>query len=137
MCSNCFANKQRLASDKGFSLIECMIAMAIFSIGILAVISLQVNVISGNSGARKIGDALVLAEDQIENFMALPYTSAELDPNANPHRIDNGGYSMVWNVAMEDLDGDGNNDSKRVQLTASHLGDADRTATVQYLIPEP
>jgi hypothetical protein len=103
---------------------------------VLTVIGMQVSVISGNSGARKISDVLVMAEDQIENFMSMPYDDADLDPASNPHRVDAGGYSMVWNVAMSDMDGDGTDDSKRVQLTAAHLGDAARSTTVQCLIPE-
>jgi len=123
-------------SEMGFSLIELMMAMAIFSIGILAVIGLQMTAIAGNSGSRKISDALIMAEDQIESLMVLPYDDAALDPDTNPHGVDTGGYSMIWNVVMADLDGDGADDAKQIQLTAAHLGDADRTTTVQYLIPE-
>ena len=123
-------------SEKGFSLIEVMMAMAIFSIGILAVIGLQLTAIAGNSGSRKISDVLIMAEDQIESLIVLPYDDAQLDPNTNPHRVDAGGYSMIWNVVMADLDGDGTDDAKQIQLTAAHLSDADRTTTVQYLIPE-
>lgn len=137
MCRQPVEAEQRWASEKGFSLIECMIAMAIFSIGVLAVIGLQLSSVSGNSGSRKISDALVMAEDQLENFMSLPYNSADLDPALNPHQIDAGGYSMVWTVAMADLDGNGTDDAKRIQLTASHQADANRSTAVQYLIPEP
>lgn len=129
--------RHRLASEKGFSLIECMVAMAVFSIGILAVMGLQFSAISANGGARKISDVLVMAEDQLENFMSLPYNSTELDPALNPHRVDAGGYSMVWTVAMEDLDGNGTDDAKHIQLTASHQTDATRSTTVQYIIPQP
>lgn len=126
-----------VSSQKGFSLIELMIAIAIFSIGILAVLTMQVSAISSNGGSRKISDALVMAEDQLENFMTLPYASAELDPALNPHQIDAGGYSMVWNVAMADLNGDGADDAKRVLLSVNHQGDVTKSATVEYLISEP
>ena len=126
-----------VASQKGFSLIELMIAIAIFSIGILAVLAMQVSAISTNGGSRKISEALVMAEDQLENFMTLPYASAELDPALNPHQIDAGGYSMVWNVAMADLNGDGTDDAKRVMLLVNHQGDVTKSATIEYLIPEP
>jgi prepilin-type N-terminal cleavage/methylation domain-containing protein len=126
-----------LESQKGFSLIELMIAIAIFSIGLLAVATMQVSAISGNAGARQITDALIMAEDQLENLMALPYASAELDPALNPHQIDAGGYSMVWNVAMADLNGDGTNDAKQIQVTVSHQLNVDKGATIQHLIPEP
>ena len=137
MHSQNVALKETLKCQQGFSLIELMVAIAIFSIGVLAVATMQVSAISGNGGARKISDALVMAEDQLENLMALPYVSAELDPGLNPHRIDAGGYSMVWNVAMADLNGDGADDAKRISLSVNHLGDATKGATVIYLIPEP
>lgn len=130
------AFESTLNSEKGFSLIELMIAMAIFSIGILAVMTMQISTINSNSGARKISDALVMANDQLENFMASPYTSAELDPAANPHQIDAGGYSMEWNVFTEDLNGDGTNDAKRIQLTVFHQMNTDKGVTIQHLIPE-
>lgn len=126
-----------IASQEGFSIIEAMIAIAIFSIGVLAVMAMQVSTISGNGGARKISDSLVMAEDQLENIMALPYDDAQLDPGLNPHQIDAGGYSMVWTVAMADLNGDGTNDAKRILLSVNHQGDATKGATIQHLIPEP
>lgn len=128
------AFESTLNSEKGFSLIELMIAMAIFSIGILAVMTMQISTINSNSGARKISDALVMANDQLENFMAIPYTSAELDPGKKTQQID--GYSMEWDVFMEDLNGDGTNDAKRIQLTVFHQMNTDKGVTIQHLIPE-
>ena len=63
MCNPRVAIKTSLECEKGFSLIELMIAIGIFSIGISAIVTMQVSAISGNSGARKIADVLVLAED--------------------------------------------------------------------------
>lgn len=131
------AIKNTLESQKGFSMIELLVAIAIFSIGVLAVATLQVSAISGNGGSRKISDALVMAEDQLENLMAIPYGSAELDPGSNPHQVDAGGYSMVWNVTMADMNGDGTNDTKRIQMTVFHQANVDKGATIQHLIPEP
>lgn len=124
-------------AEKGFTLVELLVAIGIFSIGILAVATLQASTISGNNGARKLADVLVMAEDQVENFMVMPYNDAQLDPAANPHRVDAGGYSMVWNVAMADLNGNGVDDAKSISMTVSHLGDRKRSFTMQYIKPEP
>ena len=50
---------------KGFTLIEVLIGMVIFSVGILAVAALQVSSTKGNSSARRITEATALAESQI------------------------------------------------------------------------
>jgi hypothetical protein len=101
---------------------------------------MQVSAISGNSGARKISDALVMAEDQLENLMALPYDHADLDTgsSSNPHQIDAGGYTMIWNVISWDLNQYDTiaDDAKQIELTATHQGDRSRTATIRYIIPE-
>jgi hypothetical protein len=44
---------------------------------------------------------------------------------------------MVWNVVMADLNGDGTNDAKQIQVTVSHQLNVDKGATIQHLIPEP
>jgi prepilin-type N-terminal cleavage/methylation domain-containing protein len=137
MCRQCEVYLKGPKAENGFTLVELLIAIGIFSIGILAVATLQVNTISGNNGARKIADVLVMAEDQVENFMTMPYNDAQLDPAANPQRVDTGGYSMVWNVAMADLNGNGTDDAKSISMTVSHLGDRKRSFTMQYIKPEP
>jgi prepilin-type N-terminal cleavage/methylation domain-containing protein len=134
-----------LKSEAGFSLVELMIAIAIFAIGVMAVASLQVSAIAGNGGARKLSDELVVAESLLEELMAQPYdTSADLsdtsDPLVPPHTRIGGPsnmYTMTWEISMLDLSGDGTDDAKQVELTVTHNGNADRTTSLQLLIPDP
>jgi type IV pilus assembly protein PilV len=130
-----------LHSDGGFSLVELMIAIAIFSIGVMAVASLQVSAIAGNGGARKIADELVVAETLLEELMAQQYTHADLDPAGNSHQRtpvgpDNA-YTADWQVVLLDLSGDGVDDAKQIQLTVTNAGVGNRTATLQHIIPDP
>ena len=65
--------KQQLAikdknSNSGFTLIEVLIALAIFAIGILALTSLQAVYIGGNSSARMQTEATTLAAQWLERF---------------------------------------------------------------------
>jgi prepilin-type N-terminal cleavage/methylation domain-containing protein len=130
-------------SDAGFSLVELLIAIAIFSIGIMGVVTLQVSAIAGNSGARKIADELVVAEALLEDLTARgqeDYTDADLDPAGNPHAAPlwvPPAYAAAWSVFMVDLNGDGVDDGKRIQLTVSHDGGGNRTATLHHVIPDP
>jgi prepilin-type N-terminal cleavage/methylation domain-containing protein len=130
------AKREIITGNAGFSLIELMIAIAILSIGIMAVASLQVSAIAGNSKGRKIAEELTMAESQLENLMVQPYTSAALDPAANPHQVVSGAYTMDWNIFMMDLNGDGVDDAKRVEMTVSCQGRNSRSTTLEHIIAE-
>jgi len=86
----------------GYSLIEVLIAMAIFSVGILAVGNMQLRSTGGNTNARISTEASVWAQDRVETLMLLPYTHVDLNPGThNPQANDpiiNSGYNAVWRV---------------------------------------
>ena len=62
-------------NEHGFTLIETMLAIAIMAIGLLALASLQVTAISGNSLSQKRTLAIALAEDKLENYRHTAYAS--------------------------------------------------------------
>ena len=124
-------------NSKGFTLIEVLIVMAIFSIGILAVAAMQITSITGNASARRITEATALAENQIEELMRLDYDNDNnLKPENNPHGGPQGAYDVNWNVTEIDLDADGNNDSKRIDMTVNWSYGRDRDLSIQYIISE-
>ena len=131
------SNKQKMQMDiKGFTLIEVLIVMAIFSIGILAVAAMQMTSTKGNASARRMTEATALAENQIENLMQLPYDHADLNPANNPHGGPQGPYTVNWNATEIDLDTDGTNDSKTVDVTVNWSYGGDRNVSIQYIRPE-
>ncbi len=67
-----------MRTEKGFSLVEVMIAIAVLGIGMLGVISMQTNSTSGNSLARTITKASTFSAEQLETLIALPYNDANL-----------------------------------------------------------
>ena len=85
-------------NKRGFTLLEALFALAIFSIGILAIAGIQISSINGNSAARMQTEATTHAVERLERLSALPYDHADLDPNNNPHQAASGAYSIVWNV---------------------------------------
>lgn len=67
-----------MSGEKGYTLIEVMIAIAIFSIGILAAWALQNSATRGNTVARNLTIAAACASDRLEQLIQLPYAHADL-----------------------------------------------------------
>ena len=94
-----FRKKVRIG-ENGFTLIEILIAISIFAIGMLAVASMQISGIQGNGTAKALTGASTWASDRIERLMALSYDHADLTPGAHPAVTpdpDNR-YSLSWQV---------------------------------------
>ena len=71
-------------NNQGFTLIEIMVAMVIFVIGILSVAALQTKATKGNISANRSTRAFTWCSDRMEMLMSLPYN----DPNflaGSPH----------------------------------------------------
>ncbi|RWX42939.1 prepilin-type N-terminal cleavage/methylation domain-containing protein [Candidatus Electrothrix aarhusensis] len=74
--------KKRLG-EAGFTLIEAMIAMAIFAIGILALYAMQLAATKENITANRISTGSTWAVDKIEELLALGYEDLIEPSNAN------------------------------------------------------
>lgn len=120
----------------GFTFVELLVVLAIFTIAVLAVAAMQVTSISTNASARISSEASTLAANQVETLMVLPYDDDDLDPDLNPHEETSGAYTINWNVTETDLDGDGNNDSKTIVVTVQCQNRNARDVTIQYIKPE-
>lgn len=88
--------------ERGFTLIEVLFAMTIFTIGVLALAGLQARYISGNAAARMQTEATALAAAYLERLRALPYAHPELRAAA-VHRDRRGPYRVAWTVVENDL----------------------------------
>lgn len=65
--------KQYTGDDRGFTLLEALIAILIFSIGILATVSMQTSSLNANMLARQNTEAASNAASVIENLRPLDY----------------------------------------------------------------
>ena len=131
-----FVEQDMRAGIKGFTLIEVLMVMTIFSIGILAVAAMQITSTKGNASARRMTEALALAEKHAENLMRLPYDHVDLNPANNPHTSSHGPYAVNWNVTEIDLDADGTNDSKTINVTVGWRYGRERNLSIHYIMPE-
>jgi type IV pilus modification protein PilV len=130
-------------NDKGFTLIEMLIAISIFAIGFLAVASLQISAGKNNRTASEVTAAVNLASDRMERLMSASFTDALLDsdPTKNPHPDNQGKYNIQWVVTDTDLSADGVDDAKIVNLTVSWTpylsgGAAQRNVNIDFIKPD-
>ena len=80
-------------NQRGFTLVEVLMAMAIFLIGILAVLMMQIKAIDTNSSARNVTENYTWAMDKIEKLLALDYTAADL--SSGDHSIEAGSFTQA------------------------------------------
>jgi prepilin-type N-terminal cleavage/methylation domain-containing protein len=88
-------------NSRGFTLIEVLIAMAIFAIGILAVTTMQMRSINQNASARMQTEATTLAVDWMERLLSLPYEDPWLDEAASPYQIQSGSYTIQCSITED------------------------------------
>jgi type IV pilus modification protein PilV len=88
--------------NRGFTLIETLLAMAIFSVGILAVGSMQISAINNNASARMRTEATILASEKVEELMSLEdYNDPLLGTDTQSASSANNIYCIEWS-ATED-----------------------------------
>ena len=64
-----------IKNQKGFTLVEVMIAMVILSAGLLALAEIQVTAIRANATSKNITSATILNEGKLEELMADGFSS--------------------------------------------------------------
>jgi len=116
--------------DEGFTLIEVLIAISIFAVGLLAVAAMQTSAIRVNSSAGQITALSTWSVDKIEELMALPYTDPWLEMAGNPpsgtdsagnthQQITPDGFTTVrWNIT----DNSPTQNTKLITITVTGKG---------------
>ena len=70
--------KTLIKNQRGFSLVEAMIAMVILSVGLLAVGLMQIGAMKGNTNALSRSDGVAMAQSQLDILRSLPLNDAQL-----------------------------------------------------------
>jgi prepilin-type N-terminal cleavage/methylation domain-containing protein len=96
--------KEKLGSkskEAGFTLIELIVAIAILTVGLLAVGSMQISGIGGNLSAYRTSEAVTLAQDRLERLIFVPFADPLLDVGNNkvdPWAPAPAGYAITYDV---------------------------------------
>ena len=103
-------------SERGFTLVEIMVAVVVLSIGLLASASMQLSAVRVNSSANGMTAATNLAQSSLEELMALQYTQVFTDPDligdsavvgtVEPFTDSNG--NGLWDFGESYVDSNGN-----------------------------
>jgi prepilin-type N-terminal cleavage/methylation domain-containing protein len=65
-------------NSRGFTLVEVMIAMVIFTVGILSVAAMQTSATKGNTTANRTTRSFMWCSDRMEILKSLPYNTVAL-----------------------------------------------------------
>ncbi|RLB76089.1 MAG: hypothetical protein DRH24_18470 [Deltaproteobacteria bacterium] len=108
-----FSNK-----DKGFTLLEVVVAVSIFAVGLLAIAIMHMSAISANSTGAKITEISSWSLDRVEQLMSLPYDDPLLGVAGNPHQVTSDDYTISWTIA----DNNPTQNTKLIRITVTGRG---------------
>ena len=111
---------------RGYSLIEILMVMAVFSIGILGIMALHISAINSNAKAHRIIKGSTWMGDQLEKLMAMDYRAPELDPGVRTFRTPDG-YEVRHAVSAAPIP-----NVKQVDITITMESSSGRGVTVTY-----
>ena len=78
-----FMNMFNTRNNKGFTLIEVLVAMVILSVGLLGTAALITGIINSNKLSNRISTATVLAQDKMEDIKRDGYSNAGNEPKTS------------------------------------------------------
>jgi prepilin-type N-terminal cleavage/methylation domain-containing protein len=124
--------RAKIKTEKGFTIIEVMIAVSVLAIGLLGVSSMQVSSMWGNAFARQQTEGATIALDRMEKLMSLSYDNTELDAGSHSDLSPPNGYSVVWEVENNSpLD-----NTKRVIVTVTWINHGvQKNVSVERFVP--
>ena len=116
--------------QQGFTFIEVLQALAIATIGLLALSSLTMGTIRANATARRMTTAATFAEAKMEDLRQLPY--AAVGDGLDTVTDDGVAYARRWGVCTNcPIQG-----AKEVTVTVQWMEHVPQTVTLQTVLSE-
>ena len=88
-----------MSGQKGFTLIEVMIAVFLLAVALIGLAAVTTTVIRGNSFSQTLTTATTLAKDKMEDLRSTGYGS--LQDGNDTKSMDNLNYTRRWTVGAE------------------------------------
>jgi type II secretion system protein I len=92
-------------AQRGFTLIEVLVALSIMSLGMIGILALQKAATSASGYSRRATEAAVLAEDRLEKMRTLPLSTV-IDGfdtvDASGVENDEGLFTRTWTIVTAD-----------------------------------
>lgn len=135
---------KRLKASQGFTMIEALVSMAIFSVVVLGLTVLLYAVIQGNRQSGTYTVLISLAKGRIENIQMMSLSGnfpgignvAAYQVNAQGVADANGKFTLQVAVQSFDIGTPGNTDYKVVDVIAKSL-ELNRTVTLSDIVAPP
>jgi prepilin-type N-terminal cleavage/methylation domain-containing protein len=108
----------KLKKENGYTLIEVLVSLTIFAVGMLAIAGMQTTAIRMNSIAGKLTNLSTWGMDKIEELSALSYSDPLLDSAGNPHQEKLKNYTISWIV----IDDNPVTNTKNITVTVTGQG---------------
>jgi type IV pilus assembly protein PilV len=129
---------RKSGKDEGFTLIEVLIAISIFAVGLLAVAAMQTSAIQVNSSAAQLTELNTWGMDKLEELMGLPYTDPWLEAAGNYPNVDSAGnthqdpptadgFTVRWDIT----DNSPTQNTKLITITVTGKGKTLRLVSVK------
>jgi prepilin-type N-terminal cleavage/methylation domain-containing protein len=119
----------------GYTLVEVLMAMAVFLIGILAVLMMQIKAIDTNASARSVTENYTWAMDKAEELLAQNYDDAQLA--TGEHSVAAGTFTQATDGIDNNADGQIDETGESGQISISWLvqdGPVEDTKWVQVMV---
>jgi type IV pilus assembly protein PilV len=117
-----------LSMEKGFSLIEVMIALLLFAVGILAIGGIQIGSIRGNSFSQEVTQATVFSQEKLEELRKMPFDDSNLGiGHHNEGVLSDSRFSRSYDVESTSAT------LKAVTVTVSWTEDIDHSVSLSTL----